>query len=250
MTEENPHQNGTKSQKSEPIFTLSPVLTGLIGVIAAIHLAQTLVLDEEGRTFVWLWFGFIPFRLLSFDTMPSELWPLLWTPVTHAFLHSGWDHLILNIAWLAIFGTPVVGRYGAQALIALFVASAVAGALIFAASTWGNLHVLVGASGGIAGLMGAAVRFMFQPVLFVRHPETGEAVPVGRKLATIAEVFQNPRSRALTVVWLLLNLAMPVLPLVFGQDWQIAWEAHLGGFVFGFLVVPLLEQRQETQDPF
>ena len=80
----------------------------------------------------------------------------------------------------------VAQRYGAWPTVAIFALASIAGALAFAATTLPALQVLLGASGGVAGLTGAAVRFIFQPLLVARHPETGEVVPLGRRLATLA----------------------------------------------------------------
>jgi membrane associated rhomboid family serine protease len=69
-------------------------------------------------------------------------------------------------------------------------------------------------------------------------------VPLGRQLASIGEVFRNPRSRYFTLVWIILNAAVPLLPIFTpGMDLQVAWQAHLGGFFCGFFLVPLFERR-------
>jgi membrane associated rhomboid family serine protease len=153
--------------------------------------------------------------------------------------------VILNTVWLAVFATPVARRYGGAKMLGLFLVGAIVGAAAFAATTLPQVQVLVGASGGVAALTGAAVRFMFQPVQIAKHPETGEVIVLGRKLATIGEVLRHPTARIFTLMWLLLNAIVPLLPLfVPGMDVQIAWQAHLGGFLLGFFAVPLLERRQ------
>ena len=78
------------------------------------------------------------------------------------------------------------------------------------------------------------------------NPETGERIALGRKLATVREVIAHPSARTFTLVWVVLNAVVPLLPLfVAGMDVQIAWQAHLGGFLLGFFLVPLLERRQK-----
>jgi membrane associated rhomboid family serine protease len=134
-------------------------------------------------------------------------------------------------------------RYGAGPMLALFLLSAAGGAALFAATTLYSQVYLIGASGGVAGLTVAAIRFMFQPVLVGTNPETGERVVLGRKLASIAGVFANPRSRWFTLIWLALNAAVPLVPLLTGSTLAIAWQAHLGGFAAGFLLVALFERK-------
>ena len=227
----------------QPIFLLPTVVTALCGLLLAVHLA-TLVLDPIGQRELTLWFAYTPLRFLAGLESPAEWVPLIWTPFTHAFLHAGWEHLLINVAWLAIFATPVARRYGAAPTVVIFLVGAAAGAAAFTATSLYDGTFLVGASGGVAALTGAAVRFIFQPVIMGRHPETGEPVPLGRKLATLGEVFANPRSRWFTLIWIALNAAVPLLPLlVGGGEMAIAWQAHLGGFAFGFFIVPLFERR-------
>lgn len=227
----------------EPVFLLPAAISILAGVLIAIHLASTLVLNESGQVQLLFWFAFQPYRIVLAGIDPSIAVPLIWTPFSHAFLHAGWDHLLINLAWMLIFATPVVRRYGAGPMLALFLISAAAGAALFAATTLYSQVYLIGASGGVAGLTGAAIRFIFQPVLMARHTETGEPVMLGRRLATVGEVFVNPRSRYFTLIWLLLNAAVPLVPLMTGTVLNIAWQAHLGGFAAGFLLVGLFERK-------
>ncbi len=54
---------------------------------------------------------------------------------------------------------------------------------------------------------------------------------------------QSARARYFTLIWLGLNAAVPLVPLFTGASVGIAWQAHLGGFAVGFLLVPLFERR-------
>ena len=246
MSEPGSEQGGSQGGR-EPIFMLPPIVTALAGIMLAIHLATTLVLDNIGLYQLTLWFGFIPVRLLVPDQLPGGYWPLIWTPFSHAFLHANWEHVIFNTLWLAIFATPVARRYGAIPTLVIFLVTSAAGAVAFAATTLPNVQVLIGASGGVAGLTGAAMRFIFQPVLVGTDPDTGKRVLLGRHLASIREVFTNPRSRNFSLIWIVLNAAVPVLPALIGQDIQIAWQAHLGGFIVGLLLPPLFERKWQHE---
>jgi membrane associated rhomboid family serine protease len=228
----------------EPVFLLPGVVTALIGVMVAIQLASSFVLNEEGYGQLIFWFAFLPLRIVAASDDLSLALPLIWTPFTHALLHGSWDHLLINMAWLAIFGTPVARRYGAVPLLVLFFVASAAGAALFAGTTLYSGAYLVGASGGIAGLTGAAVRFIFQPVLVTQHPETGERILLGRRLASLPDLAKDTRARMFILIWVVLNAAVPLLPVFTGTSVQIAWQAHLGGFFAGILLVGLFERRQ------
>jgi membrane associated rhomboid family serine protease len=247
MSDEQKDQQNQGQDQRQPAILLPGVITLLLGLMLAVHVARTFALNEFGDLQLLYWLAFIPARAV----MPGQFewgWiPLVWTPVTHAFLHAGWDHLLINCAWLAIFGTPVARRYGVVPTLILFVASAVAGAILFAATTLPEVQVLVGASGGIAGLTGAACRFIFQPVIVARDPETGQARVLGRRMATIGELARNPRAGFFIAIWLVLNAAVPFLPMLIGQSIGVAWQAHLGGFLAGLFLTPLFERRPKEE---
>jgi membrane associated rhomboid family serine protease len=234
LSDEKKHQENQPSGGRQPVFLFPGVITALLGLLIAVHLAASL-LDPLGQALLIYWFAFVPSRV--------DLLPLVWTPFTHALLHAGWEHLLINSAWLAIFGTPVARRYGPIPTIAIFMISAAAGAGAFVLTSPFSTAFLIGASGGVAGLTGAAMRFIFQPVLVARDPETGDPVVLGRRLASFGEMMRNPRSRWFTIIWVGLNAAVPLLPLFGRADVAIAWQAHLGGFAAGLLLVPLFERR-------
>jgi membrane associated rhomboid family serine protease len=227
----------------EPIFLLPGDVTAIVGVLVAIHLASTLVLNQAGQLQLIFWFAFQPLRIIAGLDDLSLAVPLIWTPFSHALLHAGWEHLLVNSAWFAIFATPVSRRYGAGPMMAIFFISAAAGAALFAATTLYSGSYLIGASGGVAGLTGAAVRFIFQPVIVAQHPETGERVVLGRRLATFADLWRDSRARFFVLIWVVLNAAVPLLPLLTGTQMSVAWQAHLGGFFAGLLIVGIFERK-------
>lgn len=248
MSDEQKSQRNQAPNRSEPAILLPGVITALLGLLLAIHLARTLILNEAGDQELQLWFAFIPYRILAGQGSPDLWLPLIWTPFTHALLHAGWDHLLLNSVWLAVFGTPMAQRYGAWKTLALFFVSAAVGAALFAATVLPTNQWLIGASGGIAGLTGAVCRFMFQPLLVAVDPETGERVALGRRLASYRELARDRRAGPFIAIWLVLNAAVPFLPMLIGQSVGIAWQAHLGGFIAGLVLVPLLERRHPPED--
>jgi membrane associated rhomboid family serine protease len=243
MSDEQKDQQNQGIGERQPAIHLPGVITVMLGMMVAVHLARVLVLNGSGDAALVYWLSFIPLRGLTPEQFEGGWIPLLWTPLTHAFLHAGLEHLLINCAWLAIFGTPVARRYGVIPTLILFGASAVAGAAFFAATTLPVLQLLVGASGGIAGLTGAACRFIFQPLVVARDPETGATHVLGRKMASLGELARNQRAAFFIAIWLVLNAAVPFLPMLFGQSVGIAWQAHLGGFLAGLFLAPLFERR-------
>jgi membrane associated rhomboid family serine protease len=79
-------------------------------------------------------------------------------------------------------------------------------------------------------------------VIVAEHPQTGQRVVMGRKLASLGDLWRDGRARAFVLIWAVLNAAVPLLPLLTGTDVGVAWQAHLGGFAAGILMVGLFER--------
>src|SRR5690554_2681426 len=173
--------NPSVPEGREPIFNVPDVISVLVGVMWAIHIASGLVLDAYGMGNLRIWFAFIPDRFTAAAQWPGGAWPLLWTGFTHAFLHVDYTHLAVNTAWLAVFGTPIARRYGVTGTLVVFLLGALAGALVQTVALMFSLNqfaILLGASGGVSALTGAAMRFIFEPVIWGRDPQTDAPIPL------------------------------------------------------------------------
>lgn len=74
--------------------------------------------------------------------------------MTYSFLHGGIEHILFNGLWLMAFGAPVLRRIGTVRFVLLWCISAAVSAFGHAALNWGDVTVLIGASGVVSALMG------------------------------------------------------------------------------------------------
>lgn len=132
--------------------------------------------------------------------------------VVSMFLHGGIGHLISNMWFLGIFGNNVEEAYGTVGYLLLYLAAGVAATAAFVYSNPEATAPLIGASGAIAGILGAYL------VLFPTH----------RVLTIFIVFFVHVPAGAYLILWLFLQFAY--------QQPGVAWEAHVGGFIFGVLI--------------
>jgi membrane associated rhomboid family serine protease len=163
--------------------------------------------------------------------------------VTYALLHGSWMHVIFNSVWLAAFGSPVARRCGALRFGLIALAGTAAGGALHVLVDPLSAGPLVGASAGISALMAAAARFVFQPPVSGYGGQPWQ-LPPHRPAETIPELLRNRTAVSFLAIWLVTNLLFGLVsvPLV-GENAAIAWDAHLGGFLVGFLLFPLLDRR-------
>jgi membrane associated rhomboid family serine protease len=169
--------------------------------------------------------------------------PKPWTLLTYALLHGSWTHVLLNTIWLSAFGPPVARRFGTPRFLLFIAATAIASALAHWASAPMDFGPLIGASGGVSGMMGAAARFMFQPGAplgpSMMRRQSIESIPA----ATLSTVFVDRRALIFLGVWLVTNIVFGAGAQTLGfSDMPVAWIAHLGGFFAGLVLFPLFDR--------
>lgn len=157
------------------------------------------------------------------------------TLISYAFLHGGWLHLLGNMLFLWVFGDNIEDSMGHLRFLLFYLLCALAAALTHAVMDRGSEIPLIGASGAIAGILGAYL---------VLHPRVKVLVLMFGRLP-----LRLP-------VWLLLPLWFGFqffsLSLTGGED-NTAWWAHIGGFIAGMLLivpmryktVPLFDRGEE-----
>ncbi|MEO7795486.1 MAG: rhomboid family intramembrane serine protease [Thermoanaerobaculia bacterium] len=147
------------------------------------------------------------------------------------FLHAGWLHLLGNMAFLAVFGDDIESRLRPRRFLLLYLGSGVIASLAQIAASPRSTLPLLGASGAIAGVLGAFL------VLFPEARLSG-VLPLGCLVIPM-------KSRAFLFIpfWFLLQLygalAAPPGSLVGG----VAWYAHLAGFAAGPVLLFLLRRK-------
>ena len=220
--------------KRPPIFNLPPVLTASILLLIAIYVVGTNFLSDDLREQVFFFGGFVPARYIYPLAEQGPEW--FTSPITYSLLHGGIEHLAFNCLWLAAFGAPVVRRIGTARFLIYWIVSAVASALLFMALHWGEPSLLIGASGVISALMGSACRFAFPP----DDRRVYGPVHLLPRLS-IAEALRGRTVRVFILVWFAGNLIFALGIPLFGDIGAVAWEAHIGGFLFGFLLFPAFD---------
>ena len=149
------------------------------------------------------------------------------TLFTCMFLHGGWMHFLGNMWFLHIFGDNVEDRFGHLGYLALYIGCGVAAGLAHLLTNINSPIPTIGASGAIAGVMGAymicyprATVLTLIPFIFLQIV----VIP--------APIFLG--------IWFLLQLFQGVF--ISGTATGVAWWAHIGGFAAGFACAYILEQ--------
>jgi membrane associated rhomboid family serine protease len=176
-------------------------------------------------------YGVVPVRYSNPEiggqfTFGQQLFPFL----SYMFLHGGFLHLLGNMWFLYIFGDNVEDRLGPSRFVVFYILSGITSVLIHLATNWHSRLPTIGASGAIAGVMGA---------YFLLFPRS--------RVLTMVPIFFFPLLFELPAFfflgyWVVIQFLYATMS--HGQAGGVAWWAHIGGFTFGlatirlFLVMP------------
>lgn len=233
----NPIENEAQAvepDRREPVFNVPGIVIAIIAACVGIQLLRDYVLTPDQDLWLLVRAAFIPIRYSGqFDL---DVYAFT-SPLTYAFLHGGYTHLIINMVWLAAFGSPLANRLGALRFSLFFAVTALAAvALHYVLHPLDNAP-LVGASGAISGMMGAAARFNFRIDRAQGQPAfAGAVLPIG-------EVLRSRMAMTFLGVWMVINLVTGFVGFAPGVENQIAWEAHIGGFLAGFFGIRLFDRK-------
>ena len=155
--------------------------------------------------------------------------------LTSMFLHGGWLHFLGNMLYLWIFGDNVEDRFGHGGFLVFYLACGTAAAIAQVTINSASTVPLIGASGAIAGVMGA---------YFVLFPQS--RVLAGVFIIFIMDVIEIPAIFFLGV-WFLMQLFSGVGSLVETAEGGIAFFAHIGGFAAGALAGAVARFRAKAR---
>ena len=199
----------------EPAFNAPwPALLLTVGLVA-LYAWQASVPDQVALAYR---LGLIPV-----DPAPRAF-------MSHIFVHGGWGHVLVNALGALAFGSGVCRLFGTRALGAaaffvFFLVCALLGGLGYVLVKPDSVVPVIGASGGVSGLMGAASRVLDRRFAVRRD---------GGRLAS----FTSPTVVSMALAVLILNLMFAVLGFAPGMgEGAIAWEAHLVGYAAGLLLI-------------
>jgi membrane associated rhomboid family serine protease len=148
--------------------------------------------------------------------------------VTSMFLHGGWMHLIGNMWFLWVFGSHIEDVMGAPRFLLFYLSCGVASAAVQLATTLGSPVATLGASGAIAGIMGAFLvlypRVRVTTLIFIVFFVTTVEIPAAFML----------------IYWFVIQLISGLSSAHnFSDSGGVAWFAHIGGFLAGLFLIRL-----------
>ena len=141
--------------------------------------------------------------------------------VTYAFLHVGWAHVLFNMAVLYVLGNDINLRLGQIGYMAFYLAGAVISGLGFVLAG-GKDQSMVGASGAVGAIMGAYL---------VLLPRSNISLWIGIAWLEVPSMY-------FVIIFFCYNLIMSLATAAAAQ--QVAYEAHISGMVYGFVITTLL----------
>lgn len=200
----------------QPMFNVPPITLAAVGVITAMFLLLQVV-PRDWQYWIVLHFALVPARLAAAWADPLGPQALFGFGglVLHTLVHLDWVHWALNAGFLLAFGALCERVFGPRRYLLLLLVATLSGAAAQLILDWSGGFVMFGASGAVAGCFAGASRLM------VSAPD--------------------PRRRRTGWSLLIVLVGTNALFAIFGGamlgvDGQIAWQAHLGGFVGGWLM--------------
>jgi membrane associated rhomboid family serine protease len=208
----------------------TPAITGtLIGTNLLVFAYQLVLAQQEDQLGAFIMqFAFVPAFLMADPSGATAL-----TVVTSMFLHGGLLHLVFNLWFLWVFGNMVEDRIGPFRYLFLYLVAGVGAAVAqFAVAPFSPIP-MIGASGAIAGVLGAYLLYFPKAIIFTFIP------------VWFAPVIPVPAFLFL-ILWFGLQIWQGIGSMLDaeGSTGGVAWWAHFGGFVAGFFIGKLWKKKR------
>ena len=197
-----------------------------------------LLLGKKGLEMFFLKFGLVPANFFAaWHSHNAGIVGILLPFFTCMFLHAGWLHIIGNMWFLYIFGDNIEDKLGHIKYIFFYLACGfVAGASQFVFAL--HSHVpMIGASGAIAGVLGAYLLLFPQSKILTLVP-----------IVFFIQIVELPAFIFL-LIWFLIQFFYGTISIgaLSGVGGGVAWWAHIGGFIMGMVLVKVfLKRRKRT----
>ena len=208
-----------------PHFRPPVVTVSLIVLNAAVFLFELLLPPQVLQEFFFT-FGFVPAKVLY--QLHIFGWRAFIPVLTSTFLHGSFMHIFGNMWFLWLFGDNVEDRFGHLRFLIFYMLCGITAGLSQLVHAPHSMVPVVGASGAIAGVMGAY--FMMFPYARIRVMFLFIIIPI---FFYIPAYFFLP-------IWFLTQVTNAFSPI--GQVSDVAWWAHIGGFIFGMALTPLFDR--------
>ena len=200
---------------------------GLIGINTLIFLFE-ISIPPNALERLFSNYGLVSARLSLGDPLALLVNPIvLFTFITYLFLHGGWLHYLSNIWTLYIFGDNVEDRMGSARYLFFYLLVGVLSGLLQALIAPQSWAPLIGASGAIAGVLGA---------FFMLYPRARVFTLI---IVVIFPWFVNIPALVYLGVWFVLQLFSGISALNLpsaASAGGVAWWAHIGGFLLGIIL--------------
>jgi membrane associated rhomboid family serine protease len=208
-------------RSSEPIHSRPAAVLALIFINACVFLYQ-LSLGRLLPNFVASW-GIVP------DTVTQNLYSL----ITTMFLHGGWLHILSNMLFLWVFGRNVEDRIGSRNFVVLYLACGLAASIIHVISNPYSRIPTIGASGAIAGIMGAYL---------IKFPKTD----IDALFWLIFVWRMSVPAPYFLIYWFVIQFFSGIgsIAEVDYTGGGVAWFAHIGGFLAGMALIRMFKDAR------
>jgi membrane associated rhomboid family serine protease len=211
-----PKKADSDSRHKTPFINLPFVTKLLLIIIIGIYALTGFLLPNDVVVDIILSYGYIPARLIEPSLFPFDL-GTIFSPLTYIFLHGGLMHVIMNSAMLMAFGSGVEQWLGRKKFLLFFFGCGVAAVAVETLIHPTSINPVIGASGALSGLFAAILILMQQ---------RGQ-LPTRRYGIWPFALF-----------WVGISLLFSIVGGSMAGG-QIAWAAHLGGFLAGFGLLKL-----------